>query len=84
MRNKINVAELLKDCPFGMKLECTMFEDVFFDKITDDQVFPIWIKRIDGSDIALTKYGAYSDSPTAKCVIFPEGKTTWEGFNKEK
>ena len=28
---KINVAELLKDCPRGMELDCTMYEDVCFD-----------------------------------------------------
>ena len=77
---KINIAELLKDCPKGMELDCTMYKDVCFYKITDDPVFPIHIKRIDGAAIALTKYGGYADSPSAKCVIFPKGKTTWEGF----
>ena len=79
---KINVAELLKDCPKGMELDCTMYEDVCFYKITDDPVFPVRIKRIDGAAITLTKYGEYADSPSAKCVIFPKGKTTWEGFQR--
>lgn len=77
---KINVAELLRNCPSGMELDCTMYEDVCFYKITDDPVFPVRIKRIDGAAITLTKYGGYADSPSAKCVIFPKGKTTWEGF----
>ena len=77
---KINLVELLKDCPEGMELDCTMYEDVCFYKITDDPVFPVRIKRIDGAAITLTKYGGYADSPSAKCVIFPKGKTTWEGF----
>ena len=25
MKDKINIAELLKDCPKGMELDCTMF-----------------------------------------------------------
>ena len=81
-QDKINIAELLKDCPKGMELNCTMYEDVFFHEITDDSIFPIHIKRIDGAIITLTKYGEYADSPTAKCVIFPKGKTTWEGFTR--
>ena len=77
---KINLVELLKDCPEGMELDCTMYEDVCFYKITDDPVFPVRIKRIDGAHITLTKYGGYADCPSSKCVIFPKGKTTWEGF----
>lgn len=82
MEKKINVAELLKDCPQGIELDCTMYEDVFFDKITNDSIFPICIKRIDGALITLTKYGAYANCPYSKCVIFPKGKTTWEGFQR--
>lgn len=80
MENKINVAELLKNCPSGMELDCTMYDDTVFYGITDDQIFPIRIKRVDGGIITLTKYGEYSNCPSCKCVIFPKGKTTWEGF----
>ena len=40
---KINIAELLKDCPEGMGLDCTMFEDncVEFDDIVNDKFLPI-------------------------------------------
>ena len=30
----------------------------------------------------LTEYGQTSPSPCNKCVIFPKGKTTWEGFQR--
>ena len=33
MENKINIAELLKDCPQGMELDCTMFDNVVFDEV---------------------------------------------------
>ena len=79
---KINIAELLKDCPKGMELDCTMYEDICFYGITDDSIFPVCIKRTDGAVIALTKYGGYADSPSANCVIFPKGKTTWERFQR--
>ena len=80
MENKINIAELLKDCPQGMELDCVLYEDCYlFDidaksnnyliKITT----PMGIKDLD-------KYGCYTTGDKSKCVIFPKGKTTWEGF----
>ena len=33
MKEKINIAELLKDCPKGMELDCTMFENVTFVRV---------------------------------------------------
>ena len=82
MENKINIAELLKDCPKGMELDCLVFEDVTLYKIDTDieNEFPIRIKTKNDYFLDLTKYGTYSNVEEAKCVIFPKGKTTWEGF----
>ena len=33
MENKLNISELLKDCPKGMELDCTLFEGLEFDGI---------------------------------------------------
>lgn len=79
---KINVAKLLKDCPQNMELDCTMFNKVTLFTVDDREgvVFPIKVFREDGNPIVLTKYGQYTDADFAKCVIFPKGKTTWEGF----
>lgn len=78
MKDKINIAELLKDCPEGMPLDCTMFENVTFIKIQDSS-YPIIIHTPDGYKY-LTAFGCYHNSRSAKCVIFPKGKTIWEGF----
>lgn len=80
---KINVAELLKDCPRGMKLDCTMFDDVTLLEVTDSR-FPIKIAIGDNRYRYLTKNGGYANYiiPESKCVIFPKGKTTWEGFQR--
>jgi hypothetical protein len=43
MENRINIAEILKKCPKGMELDCTMFEDVKFIDI-DEADKPICIK----------------------------------------
>ena len=85
---KINIAELLKDCPQGMELDCILFKDTptYFHKVTTDTSYPIEIKVEHPSKeletFFLNKYGAIYDRTTANCVIFPKGKTTWEGFQR--
>lgn len=83
MENKINIAELLKDCPSGMELDCNLFEGLEFDSIVDNEFLPIScrVKNPNGyNGYNFTKYGCWLDATFAKCVIFPKGKTTWEGF----
>ena len=79
---KINLVELLKDCPKGMELDCAMYENVTLLNVdTDDiEIYPIKVVRKDGHIIKLTEYGQYLNRKDAKCIIFPKGKTTWEGF----
>lgn len=81
MENKINIAELLKDCPKGMELDCTVFDNIVFDSVSN-LAYPIKVVTKDGSkSLTLTKYGCTtSENKNAKCIIFPKGKTTWEGF----
>ena len=81
---QINIAEILKDCPKGMELDCLMYENVTLMKVDDDKdaIFPIKVFRSDGCLIDFTKYGQYSNVNDAKCVIFPKGKTTWNGFQR--
>lgn len=84
MENKINVAALLKGCPKGMKLDCTLFEDVELDCIVDGNKWPIKLiikdDAMGDAPLSLTKEGYYSTAHNPKCIIFPKGKTTWEGF----
>ena len=79
---KINIAELLKNCPKGMELDCTMFDGVTLLRVDNNEgsTYPITVLRGDGNSMILTKYGQCADTNSAKCVIFPKGKTTWEGF----
>ena len=82
MENKINIAELLKDCPQGMELNCTMFENTYFDYVDVENNLILCYSINDNIKTGLTfsKYGTYSTIKQSKCVIFPKGKTTWEGF----
>ena len=80
MNENLNLVEILKDCPKGMELDCTMFDNVTFSGVVENRVFPIRIIVGGGTTMVLTKYGQYTDDDFAKCVIFPKGETTWEGF----
>lgn len=77
----INIAELLKDCPKGMELDCTMYDNVRLDSVSSDSDYPIKIGTENGFFTRLTRYGQNVRIKEAKCVIFPKGRTTWEGFN---
>lgn len=85
---KINLVELLKDCPSGMELDCVSYDNVSFDKISDDKkaVYPIFCyitdKEGNRSGISFTENGCESKRYGAKCVIFPKDKNTWKGFHR--
>lgn len=78
---KINIAELLKDCPKGMELDCTLYDDITFNRVQGNE-YIIINRGYNGDEVHLTKYGQIFNSNDAKCVIFPKGKTTWEGFHR--
>lgn len=76
---KINIAELLKDCPHGMELDCAICENVYFNKV-DSGLIKCFIKNDVYENIYFYRDGTCISAQNAKCVIFPKGKTTWEGF----
>lgn len=80
MNENLNLVEILKDCPKGMELDCTMYDNATFGGIIENRLYPIKVNVGDGPIVSLTKYGQYTDDEYAKCIIFPKGETTWEGF----
>lgn len=85
MKDKINVAELLKDCLKGMELDCTMYDNLYFNQIYDDDGCRYKIGCYTIVDeirtaVNFTEFGTFTTHANSKCVIFPKGKTTWEGF----
>jgi hypothetical protein len=77
MENKINVYELLKDCPKGMEFDSPVWNNIVFEEIDEDNIV-IFRKSVDAK-VYLTQYGEVN-SIDGKCIIFPKGKTTWDGF----
>jgi hypothetical protein len=81
MEKKINIAELLKDCPKGMEFDCSIHtRPVIFNCVKMESDYPIKISSKDGFSHSLTYWGSIYNCEGAKCVIFPKGKKTWEGF----
>lgn len=78
---KLNIAEILKDCPKGMELDCSMYDNVTLYGVFKDTLYPIKIETPDGRTF-LDKYGCCTTNKHSKCVIYPKGKTTWEGFQR--
>lgn len=79
---KINLVELLKNCPKGMRLACTTWENVTFEKVVNDEIY---IKRNNKTPsfdqiVVLNKYGCCTNHQDEKCRIFPKGMNTWDGF----
>lgn len=78
---KINIAEILKDCPSGMELDCTMYEDVYFDYVDELNIIHCYIQCENyKTSITFNQHGTPNSNIKSKCVIFPKGKTTWDGF----
>lgn len=74
---KINVAKLLKYCPKGMELDSPVWNNIVFEEIDGDSI--VIFRTSVGAIVYLTQYGEIN-SIDGNCVIFPKGKTTWEGF----
>ena len=77
---KINVAELLKDCPKGMELYSPIFGKVYLDKIRPHLAIVVIIDKEQSDFREEFLYdGRYGMN--GECMLFPsKGKTTWEGF----
>lgn len=77
---KINIAELLKDCPKGMKLYSPIFGEVYLDKIRPYLAIVVTIDKEQGDFKEEFLYdGRYRIK--GECMLFPsKDKNTWEGF----
>jgi hypothetical protein len=83
MKNKINIVELLKDCPRGMELDCLVYEDVYFDYVDELNIIHCYVQfETYTTSLLFDKHGAYGGNIKSKCVIFPKGKKTWVGFHR--
>ena len=82
MEKKINIAELLEDCPKGMELYSPIFGKVYLDKIRPHLAIVVTTDKEQGDFKEEFLYdGRYGMN--GECMLFPsKGKTTWEGFQR--
>lgn len=85
MENKINIAEILKDCPKGMKLYSPLFGEVKLSKSGSDNIF-IFSKDDEGREIThfFNKNGFYySVYSQSERLLFPSSEMRdWTKFFK--
>lgn len=81
---KINIAEILKDCPKGTKLYSPIFGKVELVKINGKECYQIHVKDGSGNIQAFTENGLFkTDYPDAECLLFPSSEMRdWSIFLK--
>lgn len=84
MDKNINLVEILKDCPKGTKLYSTIYGEVEFVKVcqNDSVDFPIEFKLSDNSLNSVTTDGRLYDEFNGECILFPsKDQRDWRKFS---
>lgn len=84
MENKINIAEILKDCPKGMKLYSPIYGKVELWKVNSNSVYSIMTATsIDRAGSFTSEGRLYEKYPSAECLLFPSSEMRdWTKFFK--
>lgn len=83
---KINLVEILKDCPRDTKFYSPLFGEVEFDRIDNGNIYPIVIISNKGrSECFSTKGKYYTAYDEAECMLFPsKDQRDWTKFKCPK
>ena len=80
MKEKINIAELLEDCPKGMELYSPIFGKLKFNEVNAINNRILVVQQND-CIAEFESDGRLINCKNGECLLFPsKGKTTWEGF----
>lgn len=82
--NKINIAEILKDCPKGTKLYSPIYGEIELLKVNSNYTYPINITiGIDSTDTFTSDGRLYEQYHSAECILFPSREMRdWTKFFK--
>ena len=83
MNEKLNLVEILKDCPKGTKLYSTVYGDVEFYKIDldSDSTLKIYVKIWAGVIVRFDDSGKLELSCRGECTLFPsKDQRDWSKF----
>ena len=87
MNEKLNLVEILKDCPKGTKLYSTVFGDVELYKIDldSDSTLKIYVKIWAGVIVRFDDSGKLELSCRGECTLFPSrDQRDWSKFKPKK
>lgn len=78
----MNIAEILKKCPKGTKLYCTVLGEVVLDEVCERYSdVCIIVRKPKGGVFNFDKEGKYFNYPDAECVLFPSrNQRDWSKF----
>ena len=83
---ELNLVEILKDCPKGMRMYSTIYGEVGFEKVDycDNVVYSICFYN-GGNLQCVTKDGLHLVEHTGECTLFPsKDNRDWSTFKVEK
>ena len=82
MNENIDLTKILKNCPAGTKLYSSIWGEIYFEKVSDDDRYPI-TTTTKGSCIAtFTKEGLHDAEENGECVLFPsKEQRDWNKFS---
>lgn len=78
-KQQINLVQILKHCPKGLELDSTVYNDVTFLRVDEEQN-RVYCKAGPADTFWVNCRGAINHSPYGKCTLFPKGKTNWGDF----
>ena len=81
MNNNIDLTRVLKDCPKGTKLYSTIYGEVEFDKIKEEDVYSIIFTIKSGNVGTVTSDGKHHNDFNGDCTLFPsKDQRDWTKF----
>ena len=90
MKEKLNLVEILKDCPKGTKLYSSVLGEVELEGVTDSVNYPIIVKLNEGQFgerviETFTSDGRLIATCKGECVLFPSrDQRDWSKFRLKK
>ena len=90
MNENLNLIEILKGCPKGIKLYTPMFGEVEFEGVYQDKTYPIEVKTKSMQSnkevfATFTSSGIWNNEYNGECMLFPsQEQRDWSKFKFKK
>ena len=85
MNEKLNLVEILKDCPKGTKLYSTVFGEVKLEEVKENSKYPIMVKPKIGGCESFTSSGRWMENYDGECTLFPgKEQRDWSKFKPKQ